>query len=121
MPYKKNCLIVEDYEDLVLTIEKIAQKMGYETSTTDGADKAIELLERKPYKVMFSDCDLSQGSGFDILDYLQENPGKVKKVVLIGSGFEGQNLDEYDNVQIYSRLSKGEFGIEDIKKPLIED
>jgi len=64
-------------------------------SVADGA-QAIEKLQQHEYDIILLDLMMPRVDGFDVIDYLKENPPTTKPVVLVITAYADQKFKEVD-------------------------
>ena len=64
-------------------------------SVADGAE-AIEKLQQHEYDIILLDLMMPRVDGFDVIDYLKENPPTTKPVVLVITAYADQKFKEVD-------------------------
>ena len=78
-------LLVEDHEDILLSLAKLLERMGYEVQTARTVKAALAFDQR--FDLVISDIGLPDGSGMDLMRRLAER-GPIKGVALSGYGAE---------------------------------
>lgn len=73
-PLNAPVLVVDDEEDLRDLIEMTLLKMGLEVDTADGVNAAKKKLDAQPYALVLTDMRMPDGSGLEVVEYLQEKP-----------------------------------------------
>lgn len=95
-PIKKfKCLIVEDNRKASELLKNKLKKYCPTISQIDQAfllDEAIQILNHKEYHVLFLDIGMPTGTGFDLINYIEENQ-KLKMPEVIFT--TGQNQKDY--------------------------
>ena len=69
----REILLVEDDEDLRLSIGRKLERSGYKVYETVGVRQACRLYEQYPVPLIICDIDLPDGSGLDLCRQLREN------------------------------------------------
>jgi len=64
-------------------------------SVADGA-QAIEKLQQREYDIILLDLMMPRVDGFDVIDYLKQNPPTAKPVVLVITAYADQKFKEVD-------------------------
>jgi DNA-binding response OmpR family regulator len=100
-------LITEDDESLGRNLLSALKKAGYECSLANSVSTALEILKANTFDIILLDVGLPDGTGFDILEYLQKNKMTSTPVLFLSA----MNTAEY-------RLKGFELGaIDYIPKP----
>ncbi|MEO0297521.1 MAG: response regulator, partial [candidate division WOR-3 bacterium] len=66
-------LLVEDEKIQRKNLSDFLKGLGYSVSEAESVKTAKEFLNRKSYDIVMSDMKLGDGSGREILDYINEN------------------------------------------------
>jgi two-component system response regulator PilR (NtrC family) len=98
-------LIVDDEPDLRTLYELTLLREGYELETSDKVADAISRLERRRYSAVITDMRLPDGSGLDILGWLDANGRKEKTLVITAFG-SAENAVEALKAGAYDYLTK---------------
>ena len=77
-------LVVDDEENVLITIEAILKMDGYEIDTSLTGEHAIELIRQNDYDVVLTDLRLEDMSGQDILAAVREATPATVSVMLTG-------------------------------------
>ena len=78
----------------------------------DGAE-AIRLLKEKRYSVILLDLMMPRVSGFEVIEYLKNNPPEIKPVVLVISAYADQRVRSVD-ASIVSGVLRKPFEVADL-------
>lgn len=78
---KSHILIVDDDPDMLQLLQFTMQFAGYNVSTTDSGEDAIEKVRHAKYDVMILDLMMPDISGFDVLEALQTTEPRPKVIV----------------------------------------
>jgi two-component system response regulator PilR (NtrC family) len=98
-------LIVDDEPDLRTLYELTLLREGYELETSDKVTDALARLERRRYSAVITDMRLPDGSGLDILAWLEANGRKEKALVITAFG-SAENAVEALKAGAYDYLTK---------------
>lgn len=78
-------LLVDDHADTRRVLSRLLTKCGHEVVTTDSAQKALELLERRRFDALISDIGLPSDNGYYLVrEAKRKHP--LKAVALSGFG-----------------------------------
>ncbi|MEO5722685.1 MAG: ATP-binding protein [Chthoniobacterales bacterium] len=80
-------LLVEDHEDTARVLRRVLEHAGYATAHADSLARARELAAASPFDLVISDVGLPDGSGVDLMRFLQAEYG-LRGVALSGFGTE---------------------------------
>ena len=65
-------LVIDDEPDLRTLYELTLLREGYEVETAGSVEEALQMLKERSYSAVISDMRLPDGSGLDVLAYLDE-------------------------------------------------
>ena len=102
---KHSLLIVDDEPDLLTLYELTLLREGYELDTSGHVADAIAKLETRRYSAVITDMRLPDGSGLDILAWLDANGRKEKALVITAFG-SAENAVEALKAGAYDYLTK---------------
>ena len=85
-PLNAPVLVVDDEEDLRDLIEMTLLKMGLEVDTADGVIAAKKKLDSQPYALVLTDMRMPDGSGLEVVDYLQEKNLDIPIAIITAYG-----------------------------------
>jgi signal transduction histidine kinase len=78
-------LVVDDEENIVLTISEVLRLEGYEVDVALSGSGAVELLERGPeYDLVLTDLHMDEGDGLSLLQEVRAHTPLTIVVVLTG-------------------------------------
>ena len=77
---KSHILIVDDDPDMLQLLQFTMQFAGYDVSTTDSGEDAIEKVRHDKYDLMILDLMMPDISGFDVLEALQSEDSRPKVI-----------------------------------------
>lgn len=77
-------LVVDDEENVLITIEAILKMDGYEIDTALTGERALELIRQNEYDVVLTDLRLEDMSGQDVLAAVREATPATVSVMLTG-------------------------------------
>ncbi len=98
-------LIVDDEPDLRTLYELTLLREGYELETADSVGDAIARLERRRYSAVITDMRLPDGTGLEILAWL-EAQGRREKTLVITAYGSAENAVEALKAGAYDYLTK---------------
>ncbi len=86
----KKVLIVDDEENIVISLEFLLTSSGYEAISARNGKEAYELLERHNPDLILLDIMLPDCTGFEICQHVRGNPKfeKIKIILLTARGME---------------------------------
>jgi signal transduction histidine kinase len=77
-------LVVDDEENLRITVAAILEKEGYTVDTASSGDEAIDLLANADYDLVLTDLHMEHGEGLTVLNEIRRNAPLTISVVLTG-------------------------------------
>jgi DNA-binding response OmpR family regulator len=86
----KRILVVDDEPNIVISVEYLLRRQGYEVVAADDGDAALRALEESPVDLVVLDVMLPTMSGFDVCERIRAHPlwREIKIVMLTARGRE---------------------------------
>jgi DNA-binding NtrC family response regulator len=78
-------LVIDDEESLRFTFAAFLEDSGFEVDTADSFLAARDLLDHKPYDLIFLDILLGRENGLDLLRQINERPAACPVVMITGA------------------------------------
>ncbi len=85
-PLNAPVLVVDDEEDLRDLIEMTLSKMGLTVETADGVIAAKKKLNQQNYALVLTDMRMPDGSGLEVVEYLQEKNLDIPIAIITAYG-----------------------------------
>ncbi len=98
-------LIVDDEPDLRTLYELTLLREGYELETAGTVTDALAHLQRRSYSAVITDMRLPDGSGLDVLQWLEQQ-GRSEKTLVITAYGSAENAVEALKAGAYDYLTK---------------
>ena len=98
-------LVVDDEPDLRTLYELTLLREGYELDTAGTVTDALARLQQRQYSAVITDMRLPDGSGLDILNWL-ESQGRREKALVITAFGSAENAVEALKAGAYDYLTK---------------
>ncbi|NUZ05696.1 sigma-54-dependent transcriptional regulator [Piscinibacter koreensis] len=98
-------LIVDDEPDLRTLYELTLLREGYELDTAGSVQDALEHLAERSYSAVITDMRLPDGSGLDLLRWLEDRSRREKTIVITAYG-SAENAVEALKAGAYDYLTK---------------
>jgi len=93
---RPRALVADDDPSIRQLLCTIVRRERFDVdSVADGA-QAIEKLQQHEYDIILLDLMMPRVDGFDVIDYLKENPPTTKPVVLVITAYADQKFKEID-------------------------
>lgn len=73
----KKILLMEDDSNYIWNIKNFLQRKGYHVLVASTVAQGKELIEKEQILIIGSDLNFSDGSGMELLEYLQEKTYKI--------------------------------------------
>jgi two-component system response regulator PilR (NtrC family) len=105
MSHKFSLLIVDDEPDLRTLYELTLLREGYDMDTAGTVEEALEHLKRRSYSAVITDMRLPDGSGLDVLGWLEQQ-GRAEKALVITAYGSAENAVEALKAGAYDYLTK---------------
>ena len=108
---QKPVLVVDDEEDIRDLMEMTLMKMGLSVDTAEGVTSAKNKLEDKDYSLVLTDMRMPDGSGLEVVQYINELMLDVPVAVITAFGnadqaVEALNAGAFDYLQKPITLSQ---------------
>ncbi|MFM9915959.1 MAG: sigma-54-dependent transcriptional regulator [Rhizobacter sp.] len=98
-------LVVDDEPDLRTLYELTLLREGYDIETAGSVEEARLHLQDRVYSAVITDMRLPDGSGLDLLSYLESNARREKAIVITAYG-SAENAVEALKAGAYDYLTK---------------
>ena len=98
-------LVVDDEPDLRTLYELTLLREGYEIETAGSVEDALGRLGERSYSLLITDMRLPDGSGLDLLRWLEET-GRSEKAIVITAYGSAENAVEALKAGAYDYLTK---------------
>ncbi len=80
----KRVLVVDDEPNIVLSLEFLMRKAGFEVEVARNGQEALEAIARQPPDVLLLDVMMPEMDGFEVCERLRADPrGRATKVVML--------------------------------------
>lgn len=79
-------LIIDDEPDICELLEMTLNRMGIQCSTAQSVSQAKTLLERKPFNICLTDMRLPDGTGIEIVRFIQQALPQLPVAVITAHG-----------------------------------
>jgi DNA-binding response OmpR family regulator len=91
---KPRVLIVEDEPNIVLSLEILLRRAGYETASTADGEAALEIIRRTRPDVVLLDIMLPKRNGYEVCQAVKSDPtlSSIPVVMLTAKGQEVEIL-----------------------------
>lgn len=83
-----NALIIDDEEDLCRLLSVQLKSLGVANEFVFSIKEAKEKFIKESYEIIFLDLNLKDGSGFEMLSFMNDFPKKQKVIVI--SAFDNE-------------------------------
>jgi two-component system, NtrC family, response regulator PilR len=104
-PTQYSLLVIDDEPDLRTLYELTLLREGYEVETAGSVEEALQTLKERSYSAVISDMRLPDGSGLDVLAYLEEGKRREKAIVITAYG-SAENAVEALKAGAFDYLTK---------------
>lgn len=81
-------LIIEDEEFILTSISRIVNKEGFSVLTAQDYEKAMEIIATHKLNLIISDVMLPFPEGFDIVDFIKNDPIRKQIPVILVTGMD---------------------------------
>ncbi len=101
----QSLLVIDDEPDLLTLYELTLLREGYELETAGTVEAALERLQAREFSAVITDMKLPDGSGLDVLNWL-ERAGRPEKTLVITAFGSPENAVEALKAGAYDYLTK---------------
>jgi two-component system, NtrC family, response regulator PilR len=98
-------LVIDDEPDLRTLYELTLLREGYELETAGTVEQALACLQQRRYSAVITDMRLPDGSGLDVLAWLEQQ-GRPEKALVITAYGSAENAVEALKAGAYDYLTK---------------
>lgn len=96
---KPRVLIVEDEPHIVLSLEFLLQRAGYDTVTAGDGDAGLALVRRLRPDVVLLDIMLPKRNGYEICQAIKSDPG-LRSIPVIVLSARGQEVEVLKGLEL---------------------
>jgi DNA-binding response OmpR family regulator len=89
---KKHILIVDDEPNIVLSLDYLMKREGYETTTAHDGEGALWALRERTPDLIILDVMLPKLNGFDVCEAIRANP-RWKEIKILMLSAKGRDTD----------------------------
>lgn len=84
----KSILVVDDEPSILLSLQYLMTKMGYEVRTASDGDAALQEVENAPPNLILLDVNMPKCNGFEVCETIRANPAwsQVRIVMITAKG-----------------------------------
>ena len=104
-PTHYSLLVIDDEPDLRTLYELTLLREGYDVETAGSVEQALELLKDRTYSAVITDMRLPDGSGLDLLAWIEQGARREKAIVITAYG-SAENAVEALKAGAYDYLTK---------------
>jgi two-component system response regulator HydG len=80
----KKILVVDDEESIRYTFDVFLTEAGYEVTTAESYDKALEAMARIDFDLIFADIFMEGKTGLDLLETVQQKKPNIPVIMITG-------------------------------------
>jgi CheY-like chemotaxis protein len=106
-------LIVDDDDAIRRLVVAVLRRQQYETDVARDGREAIEKLSAARYDVLFLDLMMPVCTGYEVLEFMREQQGIVRKCVVVMTAAGTRGMSHLDLTLVHRVLHKP-FDIADI-------
>jgi CheY-like chemotaxis protein len=99
-------LVADDDPSILRLLCTIVRREGMDVDCVGDGWEAIEKLKEHSYSVILLDLMMPRVSGFEVIEYLKQNPPEIKPVVLVISAYADQRARGVDAAIVAGVLRK---------------
>lgn len=100
---KSRILVVDDEESIREFLDIMLRKEGYEVTTAEDGEKAVEVLKKKTFDMVISDLQMPKMNGMELLKHVKnQNPDLIFMLITAfgtaESAIEAMKIGAYDYI-----------------------
>jgi DNA-binding response OmpR family regulator len=99
---KPRVLIVEDEPHIVLSLEVLLERAGYETASATDGEQGLELIRRLRPDVIILDIMLPRRNGYDVCRAVTADP-ELRAIPVIMLSAKGQEVEVLKGLELGAR------------------
>ncbi len=99
-------LIAEDNPEIRQMVGRLLQRDGFDVESVNDGAEAIEKISAESYDAILLDFMMPGVSGFDVMDWIEENRPEVAKRCVIIITAAVRELSTYDTSKVYAAVAK---------------
>jgi DNA-binding response OmpR family regulator len=84
MTEKKRILVVDDENSLRAALSTLLKDQGYDVSTAEDGDVAIEMLSSRSFDLILLDLKMPNVDGHEVLRFVKDKDPETKVIMLTG-------------------------------------
>jgi DNA-binding NtrC family response regulator len=77
-------LVVDDEGDLRMLLSNVVSGAGYDVTTAEDGEDAIEKLQTSRFDIALLDIQMPNKTGIDVLKFIQKSSAHTKSIILTG-------------------------------------
>ena len=84
----KTILLVDDEPNIVLSLEFLMKRAGYEVQVASDGDAAIDSIKNNPPDLILLDINMAKREGFEVCQMIRTNPAwrDIRVIMLTAKG-----------------------------------
>jgi DNA-binding NtrC family response regulator len=79
---ERSVLIVDDEDNLLILLDRILSKEGYQVKTANNANQALEYVEREPFSVAILDIKMYPIDGVALLAEIKKRSPEIQVIMI---------------------------------------
>jgi DNA-binding response OmpR family regulator len=96
---KRRILIVEDEPHVVLSLEFLLQRAGYETAAATDGDEGLDVVRRLHPDVVLLDIMLPKRNGYEVCQAIKADP-RLRAIPVIMLSAKGQEVEVLKGLEL---------------------
>ena len=116
----KKILIIDDEMDVIVYLETVFKKAGYQTATAGNGVEGIEVLKRENPDLITLDLQMPQETGTDFYRHIHRNEKYNKIPIIVISGVSGRHLALREPAAVFDKPIDTDELLKAVKKALGE-
>jgi DNA-binding response OmpR family regulator len=96
---KRRVVIIEDEPNIVLSLEFLLQREGYETASATDADSGLALVRRVRPDVVLLDIMMPRRNGYELCQTIKADP-ELRSIAIIMVSARGQEVEVLKGLEL---------------------
>ena len=99
-------LIVEDNPEIRQMVGRLLERDGFDVTSVHDGTEAIEAISQESYDAILLDLMMPTVSGFDVIDWINQNRPNIAKTCVIVVTAAIRELGTFDASKVYATVPK---------------
>jgi len=92
-------LVIDDDKQIRVLLEHHLRQMGCNVQTVVNGAEGVKLCRKESFDIVFTDINMPEMSGFEVIAVLQEEFPQIRLVAMTGNADMSERLETYSIVE----------------------